>query len=187
VVDPAQPKDLEFRLREPATVDLHLTGLPPEAPASSWRIYVKDVLEANGMSFSGSGYTVTGEGRCLLETIQPGPHTLVLVHESLRLSGWIHAQAYEVDVASGPSELVLSVPPLHEIVLAGPGLPEGSVQLDRLDWTRPFVSQIVLEREADRVVLRFVPPGRYRITGKRGGSRFEREIIVTRSETIRLP
>lgn len=187
--DPTDTREILVRFAAPAKLVVTLSGLP-EGLAGG--VTLKKYISADGMSLDGMSSVRAGDAFTLTHV---QPETWHLVYYVMDASGdgahhMVQVDLRTVELRGGENPIQWALPPLYTVRIeaadmeAKPrlglrrlGVPVGSAYMHQFShW----------DEESGASFCRFVPPGRYELTGNYGGRPYHREINVPKEMVIRL-
>jgi len=179
VVDPKARSELVIQMGDPASLDLTIAGFAASGLTGKLRVYMKSTLEGTGIGFRGEGAPVTAEGRVRLTNQQSGKRIAVLLGSSG--DGPVQVIAWTLRLKGGENRRTVQLPRLYDIRVEGHA---HSVTLKRLDPPGPYDHQYGQAGADGRLVLRFVPPGRYEASVYSGEGKHRKKQFDVPAQTV---
>lgn len=180
VYDPESEQELEIRFSNPATLNLRITGLKAAGAEGIAKISLRHHLPENGITM-GSGQSGVAGGLFTLDQVQPGEWMIVLE------CGAVMVDRKMVTLREGDNKLDWALPALHSLrLITGNPDQDTRFSLKRLDpggdWTHQFSST----GETGEAEYRFLPPGRYELSGSYGGEQRRIPVNIPADTEVRL-
>jgi hypothetical protein len=180
VCDPKKQRELVFRFGEASSLAVTVSGLAESGLVGRASLHLRTHMEPNSISSPLSSVRSGGDV-FVFDKIQPGEWLLVLAAEGVQVD------RMSITVTEGKNRIRWSLPPLHTVRL-DPANREKSIRfgLRRIDPAGDWMQQFATSQEGGEAIFRFVPPGRYELTGTYEGENRSFTIDVPGQTYVRL-